>query len=316
MSQKIVVCGAGFIGTQITRLLTKTPCIRVQLSSRTPQKSYDQLKSTLSPSSLLPPVSVDVKSPSSLSSAFKNASMVISLVGIMHGTPKDFEDIQWKGAAAVAGAAHDVGAQLIHFSAIGADSSSPIPYARTKGLGEKAVFENHPNATIIRPSLVFGPNDDFFNRFSRLSKFLPFLPVFGGGSSLFQPVFVDDLARLVDLIAKDASVAKEVQGKIIEAGGPEVFTYKQLMEAVLKYNGRTRPIVSLPFAFGILQGAVLEQLPVNLFTVTRAQVEQLKSDNIVNPNPEANCISLENLFRKHSSTPDLRSIHDVLPSYL
>ncbi len=105
------------------------------------------------------------------------------------------------------------------------------------------------------------------------------------------------------------------------------------MEAVLKYNGRTRPIVSLPFAVGTLQGAILEQLPVNLFTVTRAQVsrlwvsllqlfdhglqvEQLKSDNIVNPNPEANCIALETLFRKHGSTPGLRSIHDVLPSYL
>lgn len=211
----------------------------MQLSSRHPQKSYDQLKESTPHGALLSPVSVDVRDTSSLAAAFEGSSLVVSLVGIMHGSPKDFEDIQWKGASNIAKAAQSVGANLVHFSSIGADPSSSIPYTRTKGLGEIAVLEHCPSATIIRPSLVFGPEDDFFNvclsdrmlsflltcpqqRFSRLSKFLPFLPVFGGGASKFQPIYVDDLARAVEIIATaDAEVKKEVSGKIMEAGGPD-----------------------------------------------------------------------------------------------
>lgn len=150
-------------GTQITRTLCRTSAIRVQLASRAPQRSYDALKATISGSSLLPPVSADVKSLPTLLSAFKDATLVVSLVGIMHGTPQDFEDIQWKGAANVAKAAFESGAKLVHLSAIGANPESAIPYVRTKGLGETAVLQSHPTATIVRPSLVFGPDDDFFN---------------------------------------------------------------------------------------------------------------------------------------------------------
>ncbi|SJL07509.1 uncharacterized protein ARMOST_10859 [Armillaria ostoyae] len=159
------------------------------------------------------------------------SSLVVSLVGIMHGSPKDFEDIQWKGASDIAKAAQSVGANLVHFSSIGTGPSSSIPYTRTKGLGEISVLEHCPSATIIRPSLVFGPEDDFFNIF-------PFLPVFGGGASKFQPVYVKDLMHAVEIIAiADAKVRKEVSAKIMEAGGPDVFIYRELMSLVLKYNG-------------------------------------------------------------------------------
>ncbi|KAK0233684.1 hypothetical protein IW262DRAFT_101419 [Armillaria fumosa] len=319
MAQKVVICGAGFIGRQITRTLTRNQKhnFRVQLSSRHPQKSYDQLKESSPLGALLSPVSVDVRDTSSLAAAFEGSSLVVSLVGIMHGSPKDFEDIQWKGASNVAKAAQSVGANLVHFSSIGADPSSSIPYTRTKGLGEIAVLEHCPSATVIRPSLVFGPEDDFFNRFSRLSKFLPFLPVFGGGASKFQPVYVEDLARAVEIIATaNAEVKKEVSGKIMEAGGPDVFTYRELMSLVLKYNGRYRPIVSLPFFVGKMQGFFLEQLPVNMFTVTRAQIEQLKFDNVVRDVPEgsSNFVSFERLVTAQYEPP--RSVHDVLAGYL
>lgn len=138
---------------------------RVQLSSRNPGAVWGALQSdaTVPKDRLLPPVSVDITDPSTLESAFEDASMVISLVGIMHGTPQDFGRVQWKGAENVAIGARNAGAKLVHFSAIGADPTSSIPYVRTKGLAEQSVLQISPEATIVRPSLVFGPEDDFFN---------------------------------------------------------------------------------------------------------------------------------------------------------
>jgi uncharacterized protein YbjT (DUF2867 family) len=133
------------------------------LTSRGPQKLHDALANDPKLSAnLLPPVRADITNPDLLDSAFREASVVVSLVGIMHGTPDKFERVQWHGAKNVARAAKEAGAKLVHISAIGADANSHIPYARTKALGEQAVFEECPNATIIRPSLVFGPGDEFF----------------------------------------------------------------------------------------------------------------------------------------------------------
>ena len=136
---------------------------RVQISSRNPHNVYAKLKATLPEGHLLPPVPVDVTKGETLAQAFENADAVVSLVGILHGSPAQFEAIQWKGAENVARAAAAVGAKLIHISAIGADLHSKIPYMRTKALGEEAVRAHCDNATIIRPSLVFGPGDDLFN---------------------------------------------------------------------------------------------------------------------------------------------------------
>ncbi|KAF8078857.1 hypothetical protein FPV67DRAFT_1404744 [Lyophyllum atratum] len=318
MPHKIVVCGAGFLGSSIARNVAASAFSerpQIQLSSRHPDKIHTVLQHTIPSDRLLPPVPLDVTKPSTLPPAFSDANVVISLVGVMHGSPKHFEDIQLKGAENVANASKDVGAKLIHFSSIGADAQSDIPYWRTKGLAEASILRICPDATILRPSLVFGPEDDFFNRFSRLSKYLPFLPVFGGGRSLFQPVYVGDLGRAVEILSRnDPTVRSLTAGKIIEAGGPETFTYRQLMELVLKYNNRYRPVISVPFQVGLLQGAVLERLPVNLFTVTRAQVEQLKMDNIVNPVPSTESISFQDFLEQHSGP--LVSVHDVLPTYL
>ena len=145
---------------------TKSNC-RVQISSRRPQRIYDSIQrkspELVESGRLLPPVAADITRPDTLKDAFKDASTVISLVGLMHGSPEDFDRIQCRGARSVARAAQDVGAKLIHFSAIGADVGSDIPYFKTKGLGEKAVLAENPESTIVRPSLVFGPGDGFFS---------------------------------------------------------------------------------------------------------------------------------------------------------
>lgn len=176
-----------FVGSNIAKALAgansaRSRSCRVQISSRNPQKIYDSLREQgVTEKCLLPPLAVDITKPDTLGPSFEGADVVVSLVGIMHGectrpsykpislilkhkgSPQDFEDIQWKGAENVARAAKNTGAKLIHFSAIGADAKSSIPYVNTKAFAEKSVFEICPDATVIRPSLVFGPGDDFFN---------------------------------------------------------------------------------------------------------------------------------------------------------
>ena len=212
----------------------------VQISSRSPNKVQAALKTTqdLDHTRLLPPYPVDVTDPKSLDTAFKDADVVVSLVGLLRGTPEQFERTQWIGAENVANTAAGVGAKLIHFSAMGANVDSTIPYWRTKALGERAIFSRCPGATVFRPSIVFGPGDGFFTvssvsvvedcgfhpkaqKLVGLASILPFMPVFGGGTTRFQPIFVGDLAHAVKAIVEIPEVRGRVAGKIIEAGGPD-----------------------------------------------------------------------------------------------
>ncbi|KAI0052528.1 NAD(P)-binding protein [Auriscalpium vulgare] len=321
MVQKVVICGAGFLGRNIAAAIARGssfpgPPRSVQVSSRKPDRLHALLSRELPAGAVLAPaVAADITKPDTLVPAFKDASVVISLVGLLQGSPAQFEAIQWRGAENVAKAARAVGAKLIHISAIGADPDSNIAYWRTKALGEEAAFEACPEATVIRPSLVFGPGDSFFNRFARLSQILPVLPVFGDGGTRFQPVYVGDIARLTEVISRnDQTIRKAVAGRIIEAGGPDIFTFKEIMELVLKYTHRYRPIVPVPWFVGKMQGAVLERLPSNILTLTRDQVEQLRHDNILSsPQPETH-VSFEKLMFDHGER--LRSVHEVLPEYL
>jgi uncharacterized protein YbjT (DUF2867 family) len=225
---------------------TKSSC-QVQISSRHPQRIYDSIlqksPDLIASRRLLPPVPADITRPDTLKEVFKDAATVISLVGLMYGSREDFDRIQHRGAQNVARAAQEVGAKFIHFSAIGADLKSDIPYFETKALGEEAVLKENPKSTIIRPSLVFGPGDGFFSvrnyslcalsgsdahlclpqqKFATMSSFMPFLPVFAGGTTKFQPVYVGDLASLVEIISRDDSAVRSiVDGKTVEAGGPD-----------------------------------------------------------------------------------------------
>jgi NADH dehydrogenase len=164
---------------------------------------------------------------------------------------------------------------MIQVSAIGADEQSSSAYARAKADGEKAVLAAKPDATIFRPSVMFGPEDDFFNKFAAMARLLPALPLVGGGTGQFQPVFVGDVAeaitRAVEGNARD--------GATYELGGPEVLTFRQLMEYVLQVTERRRLLIPLPFALARLKAVFLQYLPKPLLTPD--QVELLKTDNIV-----------------------------------
>ncbi|KAF8560010.1 NAD(P)-binding protein [Imleria badia] len=322
MSQKVVICGAGFLGFNIAKaLLTaaggKLPLRQlscVQISSRSPEQVQEALKTTqdLDHTRLLPPCRVDVTDPKSLGTTFEGADVVVSLVGLLRGTPQQFEHTQWRGAENVAKTASGVGAKIIHFSAIGADVNSTVPYWRTKALGERAILSHCPDATIFRPSIVFGPGDGFFTKLASLANVLPFMPVFGGGTTRFQPVFVGDLAHAVQAIVELSETRDQAAGQIIEAGGPEIFTYKEIVDLVLHYTRQRRPIVSIPYSVGMLQGAVLERLPDNIFTVTRDQMLQLKKDNVVTKSGE---LGFSDLVVRETDLP-LTSVHVVLPTYL
>jgi NADH dehydrogenase len=159
---------------------------------------------------------------------------------------------------------------------------------------------------------VFGPGDGLFNRFAQLSRYLPVLPVFGKGDTRFQPVFVGDIGRLVEILTRNA--VNDADGRIIEAAGPDIFTFRQIMALVVDNTGRFRPIISVPWKLGELQGEIMQRLPTNLFTITRDQIEQLKLDNVAtSPIPHSH-VDFKGIMEAHSYS--LTSAHDVLPHYL
>src|SRR5690606_24111152 len=157
-------------------------------------------------------------------------------VGILAPTGRQsFDAVHVKGARAVAKAAREAGAErLVHISAIGADLNSPSAYARTKAEAEQAVLEEFPNAVIIRPSIVFGPDDEFFNRFASMARISPFLPLIGGGRTRFQPIYAGDLGAAIT----NAVEGRAKSGTIYEVGGPEVFTFRQLLDKVQEWTDR------------------------------------------------------------------------------
>ncbi|KIR67311.1 NADH dehydrogenase [Cryptococcus bacillisporus CA1873] len=328
--RKIVLVGAGFLGSYVAKALIADPRNRIQIVSRHPQSLYSKL-STLG-SQILPPASIDITSPSSaveLRKTFKGASAVVSMAGLLVGSDKQMKALQEDGAKRVGEAAAEEGVRrVVGISAIGANPQAATAYWRTKAKGEDAIREYHPTATVIRPSLLFGPGDSFFSRFATLAKYLPVLPVFGGGITRFQPVYVGDVARAIEICCRDdPTVVSQVAGRIIEAGGPDILTYREIMELVLRYTdlqGR-RAIISLPYWVGSVQGFVLEMLPETMFTLTRDQVTQLREDNIVSPHPPMFGQNFEDLLRAFpSSAPSsappgdagLKSVYDILPTYL
>ncbi|MGE0715305.1 MAG: complex I NDUFA9 subunit family protein [Alphaproteobacteria bacterium] len=222
------------------------------------------------------PVRAPVTDEAAVAAAVAGADVVVNLVGILyeHGG-QTFEAIHHQGAGRVARAAKAAGvARLIHVSAIGADPGAPAEYARTKGLGELAVRAAFPEATILRPSIVFGPEDDFFNRFAAMARIAPALPLIGGGHTRFQPVYVGDVAEAVERVIADPATA----GGTYELAGPRVYTFAALMKLLLAEIGRRRCLVPVPFGIARMQARVLEMLPVP--PLTRDQVTLLERDNV------------------------------------
>ncbi|MGH6719457.1 MAG: complex I NDUFA9 subunit family protein, partial [Alphaproteobacteria bacterium] len=218
----------------------------------------------------------DVRNEAQVAAAVAGMDAAVNLVAILYeGGGRTFEAIHVQGAANVARAAKAAGVdRLIHVSAIGADAASPAKYARTKAAGEAAVGALFAGATILRPSIVFGPEDQFFNRFAAMARISPALPVIAGDIR-FQPVHVDDVAEAARRCLADPATA----GRTYELGGPRVYTFRELLAYVLRATGRRRWLVPLPTRLAMVQAALLELLPVP--PLTRDQVLLLGRDNVV-----------------------------------
>ena len=268
--------GSGFLGRYTVRALAQSG-FRIRVAVRRPDLAYDL--QPLGRVGQIHAVQANVRFPQSVMQAAEGADTVVNLVGILNPSgAQTFDAVQAEGAEAIAEAAKKNGAQLVHVSAIGANPKSGSAYARTKAAGERAALAE--NAVVLRPSIVFGPEDDFFNRFASLARFMPALPLIGGGHTLFQPVFVGDVGAAIL-----AAVEGRAQSRTIyELGGPEVKSFRELMELMLREIGRKRLLVSLPFGLASLQAVFLEMLPGKL--LTRDQVQLLKSDNIVSKQAE------------------------------
>ncbi len=294
--------GSGFLGRHVTRALARAG-YRIRPAVRRPD-----LAGHLQPLGRvgqIHAVQANLRYPASVQAAVHGADVVINLVGILFERGKQrFEAVQAEGAHAVAQAAAAAGARLIHVSALGADPDSPALYARSKAQGEAAVFSAVPDATILRPSIVFGPEDDFFNRFASLARIAPALPLIGGGETKFQPVFVGDVA----LAISRAVGGRAKDGTIYELGGPAVKSFRELMQYVLAVTERRRLLVPLPFALAKLQAHLLQLLPTPLLTPD--QVELLRADNVVSQAAQAEGRTLAALGIEPTA------LEAVVPSYL
>lgn len=314
MTLVTVFGGSGGIGRQVVKSLAKHR-YQVRVAVRDPQAAL--FLKPMGDVGQITPVQANIRDTDSVRRAVAGADSVVNLVGILHeGGAQRFGAVQGQGAASVAEAAAAAGAKsLVHISAIGASATSPSAYARSKAAGEAAVCESFPNASILRPSVVFGPHDEFFIRFAAMAQLPIPLPVFGCGSpsmtmdglkiygdggTRFQPVYVGDVA--------DAIIAclerPDTRGKLYELGGPRTYSFCEIMELVLQQTGRWRPLIPVPFGIASVIGFFAEFLPKPL--LTRDQVKQLAQDNVVSGE--------ESTFADLGIEPKAAEV--VLPSYL
>lgn len=265
--------GAGFIGTQVVQLLARRG-YRIRVAVRRPDLAGHVRP--LGAVGQVMPIQANIRNRESVERAIRGSSIVINLVGIGHESGKQrFRAVHAMGARNVAEAAKALGVNsLVHVSALGADMQAPSGYARTKALGETEVLTAFPSAVVIRPSIVFGPGDGFFNRYGMLARMLPVLPVIGAKSRL-QPIYVGDVAEAICRAAE----AEVKGGKIYEIGGPEVATHKELVARVLTDTQRSNLLLPLPAGLAKLLALPLSLLPSPL--ITGDQVDQLQADNVV-----------------------------------
>ncbi|ASP85717.1 MULTISPECIES: complex I NDUFA9 subunit family protein [Sinorhizobium] len=296
--------GSGFVGRHVVRALAKRG-YRIRVAVRRPD-----LAGHLQPLGNVGQISfsqANLRYRRSVDRAVDGADHVINCVGVLFESGRNtFEAVQDFGARAVAEAARATGATLTHISAIGADANSESSYARTKGRAEAAILETLPAAVILRPSIIFGPEDGFFNKFAEMARFSPVLPLIGGGNTRFQPVYVTDVAE---------AVARSVDGKltggtIYELGGPQVLSFRECLDIMLKTIDRKRSFVSLPFGIASLMGSVASLVPFITPPLTADQVVLLKSDNVVSAKAEAEGRTLAGI----GIEPTM--LESILPTYL
>ena len=294
-----VIGGSGFIGRNVVRELARRGAV-VTVGCRDVEGA--KFLKTMGTVAQVTPVRVDVTEPVTIQRAVAGADWVINLVGILYESGRNrFEAVQAAAPGLVARFAAEAGAtRLIQLPAIGADAGSESVYARSKAAGEAAAREAFPDATVLRPSVVFGPNDSLFNRFAQLALIAPALPLIGGGATRFQPVYVDDVADAVIACLTTPATA----GRTYELGGPKIYSFKALMTLMLAEIQRDRLLIPVPYWAASLKAFFLEQLPRPL--LTRDQVALLKHDNVVSDGAEG--------LAQLGITPTALEV--VLPTYL
>ena len=291
--------GAGFLGRYVVKRLANGGAV-IRVGSRYPKEAgYLRTNGVVGQ---ITPIYVDIHDDASVAAAVRGTTMVVNLIGILHESRSNsFQAVHADAATRIARQARAAGVRrLVHVSAIGASSESGSAYARTKAAGEQGVLDAFPDATVLRPSIMFGPEDHFFNRFASMTRFSPFLPLIGGGNTRFQPVYVGDVAdaAMVGLRADDA------RGRVYELGGPRVYTFRQLMTMTLREIGRKRRLVTVPWARAHLLAKLVSWLPNP--PLTADQIEQLKTDNIVGEN----ALTLRDLGLSATA------LEVILPTYL
>ncbi len=296
----VTVFGAsGFVGRYVVAETARTGA-RVRAAVRRPERAG--FLRPLGDVGQIVPLQANVRDDASVAAAVEGADTVVNLVGILaERGPQRFEAVHAEGARRIAEASRRAGAErLVHVSALGADPGAEARYASSKGRGEAAVREAFPQADIVRPGIVFGPEDDFFNRFAAIARLAPALPLVGGGRTRFQPVYVGDVARAVSGVAGDRGGT----GGTWELGGPQVLEFRELMALLLEEIDRRRPLVPVPFALASCLAPALGLLPSP--PLTPDQVRLLRCDNVVSGD--------------HPGLDDLgiraTALRSVLPGYL
>ena len=294
--------GSGFLGRHLVRALAKRNYL-IRVAVRRPD-----LANHLQPLGRvgqIHAVQANLRYGPSVEAAARDAHVLINLVGLLFERGRQrFDAVHAYGAEQVALAASAHGVRMVHVSAIGADANSRAAYARSKAEAERLVLAAVPQAVIMRPSIMFGPEDDFFNRFAALARISPVLPLIGGGTIRFQPVFVGDVAAAI----ADAVDGNVPGGKIYELGGPQVKTFEQLMRYVLATIERKRLLVPVPFFAAKIKAALLQYMPKP--PLTPDQVELLRVDNVVSEAAKAEGRTLQGL----GIEPE--PLEAIVPSYL
>ncbi len=305
--------GSGFVGRHTVRAFAQAGW-RVRVACRRPDLAF--YLQPMGRVGQITAVQANVRYPASVMAAAKGSDAIVNLIGVL--TPKgrqSFDTVHGFGARTIARAAAEAGAkQLVHMSALGAAAQSDSAYARSKAAGEVATRELFPDAAIVRPSLVFGPEDEFFNRFAAIARMSPILPLFGGGQSRFQPVYVGDVAKA---IVQLSHARPDSSGGVYEFGGPDVRTFEELMKFICDETGRKRFLVPVPLPIARAQAFMLEltnKLSLGIWpdwlTVSRDQIALLQHDNIVSDQASAEGRTLQGL----GITPE--SYEAIVPSYL
>ena len=300
MAYRVTVFGgSGFLGRQIVRRLAGEGAA-VRVAVRHPERAA--FLTGTGAAGEITAVYADVWDEASVGPAVAGAEAVVNTVGhYVERGRASFAAIHGQGAMQVARAAAQAGVRrLVHISGIGADPASASPYVRARGIGERLVREAFPEATILRPSVLFGPEDAFLNRLAGLARVMPALPLFGSGATKLQPVYVRDVAEAV----ARALATPAAQGRVYELGGPRIYTYEELVRLVLAQIGRKRLLVPIPFVIWELLAALVAPLPHR--PVSRDQVILMKRDNVV----AASALTFAELGI--APTP----LEEVLPTYL